>query len=308
MVDPSEPRKCANGRRSFQLLCLLAAVSAANPASAEDWGSYSIVPASAQGLVLEAVAAGTNAGTVVSIGKPTGAWNQKWLIASRRNNLCSIRPAHAVHLALAVSQGGLKLGTPIVLETDEGKPWQEWALKKNEDGSYCVLPPHAPGYGLDHLGGNPRPGAKIDLWTNAPGDPHLRWFIRPLAGSPITGAVGAAESPPSTYVAPDIPAEQIRKGRIKEGTFSESAIFPGTVRRVTVFIPAQYDGSKPACVYVKTDGYNPHEKELAGNADRHQGNARDRRRVRPAGRLARCDKEHHRTPESLFGIRRRGRQ
>ena len=31
---------------------------------------------------------------------------------------------------------------------------------------------------------------------------------------------------------------------------------------MTVFIPAQYDGSKPACVYVKTDGYNPREKPL----------------------------------------------
>ena len=31
---------------------------------------------------------------------------------------------------------------------------------------------------------------------------------------------------------------------------------------MTVFIPAQYDGSKPACVYVKTDGFNPRERSL----------------------------------------------
>ena len=31
---------------------------------------------------------------------------------------------------------------------------------------------------------------------------------------------------------------------------------------MTVFIPAQYKGKKPACVYVKTDGYNPREKVL----------------------------------------------
>ena len=37
---------------------------------------------------------------------------------------------------------------------------------------------------------------------------------------------------------------------IKQFTFTQSAIFPGTVREVTVFIPAQYDGSKPACVSV----------------------------------------------------------
>ena len=47
---------------------------------------------------------------------------------------------------------------------------------------------------------------------------------------------------------------------IKSSSFSKSVIFPGTVRGVAVFIPAQYDGSKPACVYVRTDGYNPAEK------------------------------------------------
>ncbi|XHR30175.1 MAG: alpha/beta hydrolase-fold protein [Chthoniobacteraceae bacterium] len=51
-------------------------------------------------------------------------------------------------------------------------------------------------------------------------------------------------------------------GVIKEFTFAESAIFPGTTRKVTVFIPAQYDGSKPACVYVRQDGYNAEEKPL----------------------------------------------
>ena len=41
---------------------------------------------------------------------------------------------------------------------------------------------------------NPSPGATIDLWTNKPGDPHLRWLIKPLAGSPK----GAARSPASS--------------------------------------------------------------------------------------------------------------
>jgi hypothetical protein len=31
---------------------------------------------------------------------------------------------------------------------------------------------------------------------------------------------------------------------------------------VTVFIPAQYDGSAPACVYVRQDGYNGKEKAM----------------------------------------------
>ncbi len=62
--------------------------------------------------------------------------------------------------------------------------------------------------------------------------------------------------------APDSVPKDILPGVIKSCSFSQSAIFPGTVREVSVFIPAQYNGSKPACVYVKTDGYNPREKTL----------------------------------------------
>lgn len=57
-------------------------------------------------------------------------------------------------------------------------------------------------------------------------------------------------------------AEDIKEGAIKQFKFTQSKVFPGTERDVTVFIPAQYDGSKPACVYVKTDGFNPREKAL----------------------------------------------
>ena len=52
------------------------------------------------------------------------------------------------------------------------------------------------------------------------------------------------------------------KGVVKQLSFSASRIFPGTVHDVPVFIPAQYNGSKPACVYLKMDGYNPKGKRL----------------------------------------------
>ena len=61
---------------------------------------------------------------------------------------------------------------------------------------------------------------------------------------------------------PAIKPEEILPGTTKQFSFTQSKIFPGTVRDVTVFVPAQYDGSKPACVYVKTDGFNPREKTL----------------------------------------------
>ena len=248
--------------RLIQAIAALVAGIATRPAFAEDWGAYSLVPASAPGLVLEAVGSGTGEGTAVSIGKPAGTANQKWVITPRGRDLYSIRPSYSSTLVLSASKGGVATGTAIVLETESGRPWQRWQIKKNEDGSYCLIPGHAPEQGLDHLGGDPRPGARIDLWTNQPGDPHLQWMIKPLAGTVAPSASGAVESSPSTYVAPEIKPEAVLKGQIKSFTFSESVIFPGTVREVTVFIPAQYDGSRPACVYVKTDGYNPREKPL----------------------------------------------
>jgi len=72
----------------------------------------------------------------------------------------------------------------------------------------------------------------------------------------------AADAAPAAYVAPSIKPEAILKGVVKHCSFSNSVIFPGTVRDVAVFIPAQYDGLKPACVYVKTDGFNSGKKGL----------------------------------------------
>ncbi len=52
------------------------------------------------------------------------------------------------------------------------------------------------------------------------------------------------------------------QGAIKELVFTGSTIFPGTTRKVTVLIPAQYDGATPACVYVQQDGYQPEVKSV----------------------------------------------
>jgi gluconolactonase len=49
----------------------------------------------------------------------------------------------------------------------------------------------------------------------------------------------------------------IPKGSIETFQFNESKIFPGTLREVSVYIPAQIDPSEPACVYVQQDGLNP---------------------------------------------------
>jgi gluconolactonase len=239
----------------FPLPLLITALAAPGAFAAEDWGTYAIVPVSAPSMVLEAV----DAGTGVSINTPVGKAHQRWSIVAKDAGLFAIRPAHDPSLAVTAAQGGAKLGTPIVVEKDTGKPSQLWSLTKHENGSYSFAPRHAPDMGLDLLGGKQNPGAKVDLWTLRPNDQHLQWFIRPLAGSGV--ATRKTDADPK-YTPLALKPEDIRPGTIKQFVFTSSKIFPGTVRDVTVFIPAQYDAGKPACVYVKTDGYNPREKTL----------------------------------------------
>jgi gluconolactonase len=46
----------------------------------------------------------------------------------------------------------------------------------------------------------------------------------------------------------------VPKGEILKFTLDRSTLFPGTSRDISVYVPAQYNGSKPACVYVNQDG------------------------------------------------------
>lgn len=65
-----------------------------------------------------------------------------------------------------------------------------------------------------------------------------------LVGS---GPIARADDPP--------------KGEVTQHTFARSQIFPGTTRDYWIYVPAQYDPEKPACVYVNQDGiqYNAPE-------------------------------------------------
>jgi gluconolactonase len=50
------------------------------------------------------------------------------------------------------------------------------------------------------------------------------------------------------------PHEGVPKGEKLSCDFADSKIFPGTTRKVTVYIPRQYDPARPACVWVNQDG------------------------------------------------------
>ncbi len=54
---------------------------------------------------------------------------------------------------------------------------------------------------------------------------------------------------PASVEQPGVP-----KGEILKFTFDDSKVFPGTSREISIYVPAQYKGDKPACVYVNQDG------------------------------------------------------
>jgi gluconolactonase len=46
----------------------------------------------------------------------------------------------------------------------------------------------------------------------------------------------------------------VPQGEVKQYTFEQSQVFPGTVRDYWIYVPRQYDPGKPAAVYVNQDG------------------------------------------------------
>jgi enterochelin esterase family protein len=71
-----------------------------------------------------------------------------------------------------------------------------------------------------------------------------------LAAAPLAPAADDYKLGPDSMEQPDVP-----KGKVTEYTW-KSEIFPSTVRKYWVYVPAQYDAKKPACVMVFQDGGN----------------------------------------------------
>ena len=54
---------------------------------------------------------------------------------------------------------------------------------------------------------------------------------------------------------PLLRAVGVPQGTITEHQWAESKVFPGTKRRYWVYVPAQYDKTKPAALMVFQDGH-----------------------------------------------------
>jgi enterochelin esterase family protein len=87
-------------------------------------------------------------------------------------------------------------------------------------------------------------------------------------------ATGPATRPRTRFPRPDVRYEYgpdsqrhegVPKGKVIEFTWNQSKVFPGTIRRCAVYVPAQYDGSTPTALMVFQDGvrtYLPEDKEF----------------------------------------------
>ena len=74
-----------------------------------------------------------------------------------------------------------------------------------------------------------------------------------------TGAGGQSVTPPVSavlHLGPDsLPHSGVPQGRIIERTWSDSKIYPGTSRSWWIYVPAQYQPGRPACVMIFQDGF-----------------------------------------------------
>jgi enterochelin esterase family protein len=72
---------------------------------------------------------------------------------------------------------------------------------------------------------------------------------------PAASAQNKGPSPDDQYVPGPDSKEQpgVPKGEVTKYSWNESKIYPGTVRDYWVYVPKQYDASKPACVFVCQD-------------------------------------------------------
>ncbi len=79
-------------------------------------------------------------------------------------------------------------------------------------------------------------------------------FVRLTLALALVG--GSARSADDYSLGPDSQRQEgVPRGKVTKHSW-ESKVFPGTVRDYWVYVPAQYDGSKPACVMVFQDGGN----------------------------------------------------
>ena len=112
---------------------------------------------------------------------------------------------------------------------------------------------------LEKAGAGPAELAQFEQQTNRASTSDLRSYeayIRELSSAWVAEMVGNLRyAPDDQYVsgADSLPRPGVPKGKTIEFNFDDSRVFPGTTRRITVYVPAEYTAARPACVYVGLD-------------------------------------------------------
>src|SRR5262245_6327582 len=75
-----------------------------------------------------------------------------------------------------------------------------------------------------------------------------------LATSAVRGEEPAVELK-YAYGPDSIRHEGVPRGKVTEHVWHQSKVYPGTIRRYWIYVPAQYDGSTPAALMVFQDGH-----------------------------------------------------
>ncbi len=84
---------------------------------------------------------------------------------------------------------------------------------------------------------------------------HIVLALSIICGiAPSVSIAAQAEDGPYPLDASQVRKPDVPKGKIINGTFSDSKVFPGTTRKYAVYVPEQYDRTKPACLMVFQDG------------------------------------------------------
>jgi sugar lactone lactonase YvrE/enterochelin esterase-like enzyme len=82
----------------------------------------------------------------------------------------------------------------------------------------------------------------------------MKFFLPVVLAALLATPVLQAAEPEFPLTEDSKPHDNVPKGELIKFDFADSKIFPGTTRAVTVYVPKQYDGTRPACVYVNQDG------------------------------------------------------
>lgn len=90
----------------------------------------------------------------------------------------------------------------------------------------------------------------------------LNYQLKNAAGKQVGG--GNIKIEYYEYPAESLRKEGVPQGKLHPHAWDNSKIFPDTVRDFLVYIPAQYDGSKPAALMIFQDGMRHADTELSG--------------------------------------------